>query len=166
MGWSRFLFPRPASRNRCLESPWGIYLHTEFAFMPHACLEGGPYPSKQIRLAASPSVLRSRPWLGHVPFQRPSRRFPTFGLRRRQCVPPRLKTPEPEWDDSTTTSIVKRTTHCMQVAHEIGQTHFPRRTSLDETFYAREIVLAFRSLSSTPARSVRVHALVATAYHR
>jgi hypothetical protein len=39
-------------------------------------------------------------------------------------MPPRLKTPEPEWDDSTTTSIVNGTTTCMQVAHEIGQTHF------------------------------------------
>lgn len=67
---------------------------TEFTFLRIFALKVAPIPGRQIRLAASPSVVSiSAPnkELGHVPFHRPSRRFPTFDLRRRQCMPPRLK---------------------------------------------------------------------------
>jgi hypothetical protein len=72
-------------------------------------------------------------------------------------MPPRLKTPEPEWDDSATTSIVNGppTLHAGRARNRSNA--FSRRTNLDEAFYAREIVWrSDRSLSSPrPARSVR-----------
>jgi hypothetical protein len=79
-------------------------------------------------------------------------------------MPPRLKTPEPEWDDSTTTSIVNGPQPALHgVVHEIGQTHFPVGQVSMRLFMHAKLSGALIKLSSVLLRSVRVHASVATA---
>lgn len=83
--------------------------------------------------------------------------FPPSTCAGGNACPPRLKTPEPEWDDSTTTSIVNGPQNLHAGRARNRSNAFSRRPSLDEAFYAREIVWrSDRSLfKPRPARSVR-----------
>jgi hypothetical protein len=122
------------------------------------CLEGGPYPGRQIRLAASPSVLRCRPWLVHVPFHRSSRRFPTFDLRQEALHaqhdsrrPSRSGMIRPQ---TSTTNFDSQRDHILHADCARNRSNiFSRRK---RHFYATRNCLALQSLFELPlTRSVR-----------